>query len=263
MFALRDSARSRVSYAQKERRSRAPEPEDELGRLRQRVAELERRNEELNRFATAAAHELRAPLISVEGYAALLAERLKRQLDDFGREDLEALVRGTTRMRLVIDTLLRHARAGGRPPLRDHVDLARIAQDCVDVMKPEIDASGARVVVDALPVVEGDASLLASVLQNLIGNALNYGPREGGTVRVSSVREKTRWRITVDSEGRPIRPADRSRIFRPFRRGRSERRADGIGLGLALCRSIIDQHGGSIGVEPLEGGNRFFFTLAD
>jgi signal transduction histidine kinase len=252
-----------VSYAQKEDRPPARGPEGELARLRKRVVELERRNGELDRFAAAAAHELRAPLIAVEGYAALLAERLKGPLDDFGRHDLEALVRGTTRMRLVIETLLRHARTGAGPPLRDPVDLGQLVRDCIAILQPEIDACGARVIVDPLPVVAGDASLLASVFQNLIGNALNYGPRGGGTVRVWAVHEDNGWRISVDSGGRPIRPADRTRIFSPFRRGRGERRADGIGLGLALCRSIIEQHGGTIGVEPLEAGNRFFFTLTD
>lgn len=252
-----------MSHAHEEDRPPALAPDGELARLRERVAELERRNEELDRFAAAAAHELRAPLISVEGYAALLAARLKGALDEFGRHDLEALVRGTTRMRFVIETLLRNARTGGGPPLRDPVDLAKVARDCVGILQPEIDASGAHVVVDALPVVAGDASLLASVLQNLIGNALNYGPRDGGTVHVWAAHEPDGWRISVDSGGRPIRPADRSRIFSPFLRGRGERRADGIGLGLALCRSIVEQHGGSIGVEPLEAGNRFFFTLRD
>jgi light-regulated signal transduction histidine kinase (bacteriophytochrome) len=248
---------------QREERSSTRLPDGELDHLRRRIAELERLNEELDRFAAAVAHELREPLISVEGYAGLLTERLAGALDDFAREDLEALVRGTTRMRLLIDTLLRHARRGGRPPLRARVDLTRVARDCIAILQPEIAAHGARITVDPLPVVKGDAPLLSSVLQNLLVNALNYGPRESGMIRLSASREHDRWKISVVNAGRPFLPADRSRIFSPFRRGRSERRADGIGLGLALCRTIVEEHGGDIGVEPLRAGNRFFFTLVD
>jgi len=239
---------------------RSVQSDADLARLQARVAELEQRNEELHRFAAAAAHELREPLVAIEGYAALLSERLPDTLDDWARQDLQALLRGTTRMRIVVETLLQQARS--RLPLqRGVVELGDVAKDCVAMLSPEIAARGARVVVGPMPAVTADARLLGSVLQNLVANALRYGSREGGVVRVTASRAGGECRIEVDSQGQPIGPADRSRIFDPFRRGRGERRADGIGLGLAICRTIVEQHGGTIGVEPLESGNRFFFTL--
>jgi signal transduction histidine kinase len=237
-------------------------PRAELARLRAHVAELQRRNEELYRSSAAVAHELKEPLIAVESYAALLAERLAGGLDDRAREDLEAMLRGTTRMRVVVETLLNQARSEqSLEPAQ--VELAEVAADCVAMLKPEITARGARVVVHPMPTVTGDPQLLRSVLQNLLANALRYGAREGGVISVSAARAERGWRIAVDSEGAVIGADDRSRIFDPFRRGRGERRAEGVGLGLAICQTIVEQHGGTIGVEPLECGNRFFFTLPD
>jgi signal transduction histidine kinase len=232
-----------------------------LVQLQVRLAEMERRNEELRWFAAAAAHELREPLIAIEGYADLLSERLVDALDDQARQDLQALTRGTTRMRVIVETLLGQARSMRHPLDLGRVELGQLTEECVAILRPEIAARGVRVVVSPLPAVRADGRLLGSVLQNLLSNALRYGAREGGVIRVSAEREKAGWRITVDSEGRPIGPADRSRIFDPFQRGRGERRAEGIGLGLAICRTIVEQHGGTIGVEPIESGNRFLFTL--
>jgi signal transduction histidine kinase len=232
----------------------------ELARLEERVAVLEHRNEELHHFSAAVAHELREPLIAIEGYATLLSERLADELDPPVRHDLDALLRGTERMRMVVETLLQQARSGLQ--LRhEPVDLAALAEDCIAMLAREIAACRARVDVGSLPVVDGDGRLLASVFQNLLSNALRYGSRDGGVIAMSASREGDGWRIVVDNEGMPIAADDRLRIFNPFRRGEGERRADGIGLGLAICRAVVEQHGGTIGVEPLENGNRFFFTL--
>jgi signal transduction histidine kinase len=213
-------------------------------------------------LSAAVAHELKEPLIAVESYAALLAERLAGGLDDRAREDLDALLRGTTRMRVVVETLLHQARPG-QSLQRARVDLAEVAADCVAMFKLELTARGAHVEIHSMPAVRGDGLLLRSVVQNLLANALRYGARDGGVIVLSAAREEGGWRIAVDSEGAVIGADDRSRIFDPFRRGRGERRADGVGLGLAICRTIIEQHGGTIGVEPLDRGNRFFFTLPD
>jgi signal transduction histidine kinase len=237
-------------------------PQAELARLHARVAELERRNEELYRFSAAVAHELKEPLIAVENYAALLAERLAGDLDNRARGDFEALLRGTARMHVVVETLLHQPRSG-QSLQRARVELAEVAADCLAMLKPEIAARGARVVIHPMPAVTGDSLLLRSVLQNLLANALRYGARDGGLVALSAARTEGGWRIAVDSDGAVIDADDRSRIFDAFRRGRGERRAEGVGLGLAICRTIVEQHGGTIGVEPLERGNRFFFTLPD
>jgi signal transduction histidine kinase len=125
----------------------------------------------------------------------------------------------------------------------------------------EIAACGARVDVGPLPVVNGDGRLLGSVFQNLISNALRHGSREGGVIAMSASRDGHGWRIVVENEGMPIAADDGLAIFDPFQRGPGERRSDGIGLGLTISRAVVEQHGGTIGVEPLDYGSRFFFTL--
>jgi signal transduction histidine kinase len=236
---------------------------EQLARLRKRVSELERRNAELLDLSAMAAHELRAPLIAVQHYAAQVSERLAESMDDAAREDLDAVIRGATRARILADTLLEHAHASRRSPVRNAVDLAEVATECIALLRPEIATRGVRLSIAPLPVVQADHALLASVLQNLLVNALRYGPRSGGTIRLGATRQRGRWRITVESDGAPIDEEERSRIFAPYRRGRDERRATGVGLGLAICRAIVDRYGGRVGVDPLERGNRFFFTLPD
>ena len=126
----------------------------------------------------------------------------------------------------------------------------------------EVQARGATVRLGELPTVLGDASLLNGLFTNLILNALKYSPRTGSEIVVDASREHRAWRVAVESEGPTIPPEERQRIFEPFQRGRSERRARGAGLGLTICRRIVERHGGQIGVVPAaRGGNRFYFTL--
>ena len=135
--------------------------------------------------------------------------------------------------------------------------------DCVAMLAHEVQARGATVRLGELPTVLGDASLLNGLFTNLILNALKYSPRTGSEIVVDASREQRAWRVAVESEGQTIPPEDRQRIFEPFQRGRSERRARGAGLGLTICRRIVERHGGQIGVAPPpRGGNRFYFTLA-
>jgi signal transduction histidine kinase len=234
----------------------------EVSRLGARVAELERDYARLERFAAVAAHEMSEPLVKTEAYATLLLERLGSRADPESRSELEALSRGAARMRLVIDTLLNEARSE-TALVREVVDLSRVVDDCFDLLVHEIRCRLARTVVRPLPSVKGDPTLLGTVMKNLLSNALKYGPRRGGTIRIDASRTGNAWRISVVSEGRPIPREDRERIFAPFERGRDERRSQGVGLGLAISRRIVERHGGVMGVEPCPGGNRFYFTVVD
>jgi signal transduction histidine kinase len=242
------------------RRGRA-ELERELARLERRVAELEDQKAAAEGLAGIAAHELMEPLVMAEAYAALLQKRLGNRLDLEAQDDLAALVRGAARMRLLVETLLHDARSAARPLKRRSVDLERIVHDCIGLLAPEISLRRARITVPAMPIVRGDAALLTGVIQNLLVNALKYGPRTDGEIRLEASWEGSRWRIGVTSEGRPIEPNERERIFERFERGRMERRARGAGLGLTICRRIIERHGGEIGVQPQPQGNLFYFTL--
>jgi signal transduction histidine kinase len=234
----------------------------EVSRLGARVAELERDYARLERFAAVAAHEMSEPLVTTEAYATLLLERLGNQADAQSRSDLEALLRSAARMRLVVETLLHEARSNASIA-REVIDLSEVVEECLDLLGHEIRSRRARVVTEPLPSVPGEPTLLCTVLRNLLSNALRYGPRTGGTIRIGASRAESVWRISVVSEGKPIRRQDRQRIFHPFERGSGERRSNGVGLGLAISRQIVERHGGIIGVEPCPRGNRFYFTIPD
>jgi signal transduction histidine kinase len=245
--------------------SSANERDREIEQLQARIDQLQRERDAAEGFAALAAHELMAPLVLTEACVALAAERLA---PSDGAELLQALTilgRGASRTRRLIEVLLHEARASTRPIRREAVDLDALARECIDLLGPEIEARSAQIELDPLPRVAGEGELLGGLLTNLLMNALKFNPRQGGAVRVGSSRDGDRWTIFVDSEGPPIPLEDRDRIFEPYHRGRGERRARGAGLGLAICRRIVERHGGVIGiaepVAPDADGNRFYFTL--
>jgi light-regulated signal transduction histidine kinase (bacteriophytochrome) len=236
--------------------------ESEVANLSARVDELEREKAALEAFAAIAAHELVEPLVIAEAYASMVTDRLDADAHADSRRDLAALSRAASRTRLLLEALLHDARAAEHQRAHGPVDLGAVVAECVDLLRPEVDERGASFHVGKLPTVEGDESLLYGLFANLLMNALKYSPRHGAEIRVDAAREGQLWHVSVESEGATIPPEDRWRIFDAFQRGRGERRERGAGLGLAICRRIVERHGGYIGVTPgAAGGNRFFFTL--
>jgi signal transduction histidine kinase len=233
----------------------------EITRLRTRVSELEREKEAVERFAAMAAHELLTPVVLMDACAATVCDRLHGEHHAESREELHVLRRRAAQSRLLVETLLQHAAFKGRPLQRRPVTLRPLVGDCVAVLAPEIRRHGTTVEIGPLPRLAVEERLIGSVFMNLFTNALKYGPRRGGRIAVSADREAGAWRFGVESEGEPIPPADRVRIFDPYIRGNGERRARGSGLGLTICREIVERHGGALGVVPVNGGNRFQFTL--
>jgi signal transduction histidine kinase len=234
----------------------------EITVLRLRVSQLEREKEAVEGFAAVAAHELLTPMVMIDACAATIHDRLDGVRDAESLRDLDTLRRGAARSRLLVETLLHDARLRERPLKRRPVDLGVIVPDCLALLAPEIRVRAATVELGELPRVCAEGALLSAVFMNLLFNALKYGPRRGGTIRVGARSERGGWRVSVRSEGQPIRPADRERIFQAYQRGSGERRVPGAGLGLAICRQIVERHGGEIAVAPTEAGeNDFTFTL--
>lgn len=217
----------------------------------------------LEMFTGVAAHELMSPLVVAEAWARMVEERLNDPAADSTTcVELHELIRVLSRMRILVETLLEDARSNGEPLERRNVSVQRLVDNAIELLGSEIRAHGTRVVAAGLPVVQADPVLLGAVVNNLLLNALRYGPRFGGEVRIRSRRERAGWRISVTSQGPTIPVEDRARIFEPYLRGSHERRAAGAGLGLAICRSFVERHGGEIGVGPVRaGGNRFHFTI--
>ena len=232
--------------------------------LRADVARLESEKSDIEAFAAVAAHELLEPLVMIEAYAAMASDRMAAGADADAetRDDLDQIGRAAARLRQLAELLLYDARAGGRQLRLRTVDCQRLIADVVALLRPEIEARGARVEIGELPELRGEPSLLGGLFTNLLTNSLKYGPRSGGVVSVTATRDHGEWSVAVEDDGPPIPEDERAQIFEPFRRGRRERRSRGSGLGLAICRRIVDRHGGQIRIFTGErGGNRFVVTL--
>jgi two-component system, chemotaxis family, sensor kinase Cph1 len=236
--------------------------EAENRRLRVRVTELERQNTDGAGLVAVAAHELVEPLIATETYASIVAGRLEGDAHAESRSDLDTLRRGSAHARVLVEALLHHGEAAERPPRRAPIDVGLIVADSLRLLRPEVDFREVQLEIGELPVVAGEETLIRSLITNLVSNALKYGPRYGGTIAISATQLGGDWRFCVHSQGPTIPVADRERIFDAYRRGRGERRIRGAGLGLAICRQIVERHGGRIWVGPAHGtGNEFLFTL--
>ncbi len=256
-----------VGYERTAQHRAAAEARGEAARLQRRVEELEALVDDLGDhsrsmegFAAMAAHQLSEPLIVAESGAIMVAEELGDALDADLRARLDAIGRGAARARQTIDALLMDARSGNGLELQP-VSTGRVVTEVLEEMAPRMRERDIVAEVGTLPAVRAERRLLAVVFQNLISNALKYGPRDGGKIRIDAERHEDGWRLIVQSGGAPL-PADQTRrIFEPWRRIPGERRAPGSGLGLAICARLVERLGGTIGVEPQPEGNSFYFIL--
>ncbi|WP_254767304.1 sensor histidine kinase [Salinilacihabitans rarus] len=227
------------------------------------VTQLERSNERLEQFAYAASHDLQEPLRMVSSYLQLLDRRYGDELDADGREFLGYAVDGADRMRATVEGLLAYSRVETQGEPFESVDLDGVLAEALADLRVKIGETGAEVVAAPLPTVEGDAGQLRQVFQNLVGNALEYadGPPR---VHVSAERAGARWLIAVRDGGIGIAPDEQERIFGLFQRLHAADEHEGSGIGLAMCKRIVERHGGEIRVDSVPGeGAMFSFTIPD
>jgi light-regulated signal transduction histidine kinase (bacteriophytochrome) len=224
--------------------------------------ELERSNMDLQQFAYAASHDLSEPLRMVSSYVQLLAKRYGDKLDSDAEEFIGFALDGVVRMQALIDGLLMYSRAGTSDYATDPVDCNEIADATLLMLKTAIEERNAEVTVDPLPTVTGDANQLAQLLQNLIGNATKFVADGPPRVHVSAEREGQEWHFRVSDNGIGIDPAHLDRIFNVFQRLHGRGEYPGSGIGLAICKRIVERHGGRIWVESEPGqGSTFNFTI--
>jgi PAS domain S-box-containing protein len=217
-------------------------------------AELRRSHAELERFADIAAHDLREPLMAITQLTALL----ERGVDSQREEILIHLRAAAAHGCRLVDGLLDLARVGrGAPPARS-VDLRRLIEELLDTLAPQIEAADARVEVGPLPTVSGVEGELARVFQNLLANALKFRGAAPPVIAVSAARGAREWTLTVADNGPGVSERNHERIFELFARGQADGEAPGTGLGLAVCRKVVELHGGRIWVEPAPGGGSAF-----
>ncbi|QRV17590.1 PAS domain S-box protein (plasmid) [Haloterrigena salifodinae] len=230
--------------------------------LGETVDELEASNERLEQFAYAASHDLQEPLRMVSSYLSLVENRYAADLDSEAEEFIAYAVDGADRMRQMIDGLLEYSRIDTQGEPFEPVDLDAVLEDVLTDLQMMIEESDAEIAVDSLPRVRGDESQLRQLLQNLLSNAIEYSGDEPPRVEITAQRCGRMWRFSVEDEGIGIDPDDADRIFRVFQRLHSREEYDGTGIGLALCRRIVERHGGEIWVESESGeGATFSFTL--
>lgn len=224
--------------------------------------ELARSNADLEQFAHVASHDLQTPLRTVASYTQLLLRRLGDNADTEVQEFGAFIIGGVHRMQALIQDLLEFARLDGQPLERGQVNLRQLVQQAVGDLAAEIDDAGVQVQVDELPVVMGDAGQLGRVLLNLISNAIKYRADQAPRVHIAAQRQSKRWIIEVRDNGIGVPAAEAPRLFKMFARLHDQSRYPGTGMGLAICKRIITEHGGEIWVEPnAGGGSRFRFSL--
>jgi light-regulated signal transduction histidine kinase (bacteriophytochrome) len=230
--------------------------------LQQTVADLARSNAELEQFAYVASHDLQEPLRMVASYTQLLARRYQGRLDADADEFIGYAVDGARRMQQQIQALLAYARVGQQEVACQPTDAGAVLAQVVHDFEQVIEASGARVQYAELPTVWADSTQLAQLFQNLLGNSLKFHGASPTEVRIAADSRGGEWRFAVHDNGIGIAPEDAEQIFGLFRRLHSQAEYPGTGIGLAVCKRIVERHGGRIWLESQPGaGTTFYFTL--
>ncbi|MCI0746531.1 MAG: ATP-binding protein, partial [Verrucomicrobia subdivision 3 bacterium] len=239
--------------------------------LEQRVADrtlaLQRSNEDLEQFAYVASHDLQEPLRMVTNYLQLLQNRYRAQLDPKAQDFIQIAVDGAVRMHQLIGDLLTYSRVstGSKPPVP--ISATEVIKNALLNLKIAIEESGAKITWDELPVVKGDPVQLTQLFQNLIGNAIKFRGEQPPQIHISARRvtkpaSPPTWEFSVRDNGIGIASKDFERIFLIFQRLHTREKYPGTGIGLALCKKIVERHDGKIWVESEPGhGTTFHFTL--
>ncbi len=226
------------------------------------AGELKRSNAELEQFAYVASHDLQEPLRMVAGYTHLLARRYKEKLDQEAHEFIEFAVDGAKRMQILINDLLTFSRVGTKGKEFAPVDCEAVFGRTIAGLAMAVQESGAKITHDPLPTVMADDTQLEQLFQNLIGNAIKYRNSKPPQIYVTCERAGQDWLFTVKDDGIGIDPKEAEKIFVIFKRLHSREEFEGSGIGLAVCKKIVERHGGRIWVESELGkGATFYFTL--
>lgn len=230
--------------------------------LNETVAELAESNERLRRFAYVASHDLQEPLRMVSSYLQLLESQHGDDLDEQAAEYIDFAVDGADRMREMVEGLLAYSRIDIDDSSTEPVAATDVIDDVLTDLQVRIEETDAAIDVGDLPTVEGDAQQLEQLFSNLVSNAIKYAGEDTPSVSVTADRQGDRCVFAVADDGIGIDPDYADQIFQLFNRLHSNDEFEGTGIGLALCRKIVDTHGGDIWVDSVPGeGTTFYFTL--
>jgi len=238
------------------------EAEDARAQLADLNDELGRSNVELEQFAYVASHDLQEPLRKVTSFVQLLQQRYQGQLDERADQYIEFAVDGAKRMQVLINDLLAFSRVGRSTGDREEVELGSCLTAALHNLRAVIEETAAVIDVGVLPTVRGNPTLLVSLWQNLVGNALKFRSDERPEIRIQAVRSEADWLCSVTDNGIGIEPRFSDKIFVLFQRLHSREAYAGTGIGLALCKKIVEFHGGRIWLDQSHRpGTRLCFTL--
>jgi light-regulated signal transduction histidine kinase (bacteriophytochrome) len=224
--------------------------------------DLKRSNLDLEQFAYVASHDLQEPLRAVGGYVRLLERHLAKTLDERARALLQGAIEGALRMERLINDLLDYSRVGSRG--RDFVptDLEAVLRQALKNLQPRITASQAVVTHEPLPKLAVDSTQLLQVLQNLIGNAIKFRGEPPPAIHIGVAQQNGSWVFSVRDNGIGIDPEYFGKLFNLFQRLHNRTQYPGTGIGLAVCKRIIERHGGRIWVKSEPGkGATFYFSI--
>jgi signal transduction histidine kinase len=231
-------------------------------KLAEKVEELARSNRDLEQFAYVASHDLQEPLRMVAAYTQLLAERYRGKLDENADKYIGYAVEGALRMQTLILDLLAFSRVGRAETDRKNGECNAALNNALENLRSAIEESGAVVTHDHLPAVAVDPTQLVQLFQNLIGNAIKFRGKEVPTIRVSAEKQDATWLFAVADNGIGLSSQYKDKIFVIFQRLHTREEYSGNGVGLAICKKIVEHHGGRIWVESEIGcGATFHFTL--
>ncbi|HUL57598.1 MAG TPA: ATP-binding protein [Usitatibacter sp.] len=246
--------------ARREAEARLREAHDEL---EVKARELERSNEELQQFAYVASHDLQEPLRMVSSYTQLLVRRYGDRLDGDAKEFMDFIVDGAARMKQLIEDLLAYSRVGTRGRTLERTGSLEALDKALVNLRVTQEASGAVVTHDPMPEVVADPGQLTQLFQNLIGNAMKFRGSDAPRIHVGAETREHVWVFTVRDNGIGLDTQYADRIFMMFQRLHSKSEYPGTGIGLAICKKIVERHGGRIWVDSRPGqGSTFGFTIA-
>jgi PAS domain S-box-containing protein len=231
-------------------------------KLKEAVTELSRSNEELEQFAYVASHDLQEPLRMVSSFVTLLAKRYQGELDADADDFIKFAVDGANRMQQLIKDLLDYSRVGTQGRSFQPFSLQKALDVALANLKITIQETGAIITCDPLPVINGDEPQFVQLFQNLIDNGIKFRDAEIPRIHISAQWNDNNWTFTLSDNGIGIDPKQKDRIFLIFQRLHVDKKYPGTGIGLAICKKIVERHGGKIWMEPgVDKGTVFHFTV--
>ena len=266
-FVIQQEMRRRASAEQEVRtlnRDLERRVAERTAELAERAKDLERSNLELQQFAYVASHDLQEPLRTISSFTQLLAKRYQDKLDDKAREFINFAVDGCKRMQTLINDLLSFSRVGTKGKPLEPVSCDAVLDRVLNSLKIAMLESRAIISRDPLPFVLADEGQLGQLFQNLLGNAMKFRGNDSPNIRITAERLGRLWKISIRDNGIGISPEHYDRIFVIFQRLHTKSQYPGTGIGLAICKKIVERHGGGISVSPAPGGGSIFcFTLPE